>query len=148
MSKPNDRIKYPNPLEIKLKKNPLCYISDRKKAAIAYSFYFHDPYSGADILKLTFYSFILASGTIGNGLVVKYFLRAPNQPGSRFVIGLAIIDFAASILLPLGNMPILLYGRGHWPFGKIACLITRLLNLPTFYASAWMLVAICLERAR
>ena len=91
---------------------------------------------------------IFVAGTIGNGLVIKSFLRAPEQPGSRFIIGLAVIDLVCSVLVPLNNMIENVYGREHWPLGRVGCLIIKPWMSSTFYASAWMLVAISLQRTR
>ena len=81
-------------------------------------------------------------------MVIQAFIRSPGKPGSRFVIGLAVIDFLSSILVPIVNLILIIYDHKHWPLGKAGYYITRPWTLSTFYASAWMLVSISLERAR
>ena len=94
------------------------------------------------------YIFIAISGTIGNAIVIKSFIRASDKPGSRFVVGLALIDLVASFLVPFYYIVVLVYAGQHWPLGKIACfMIVPWLPSP-FFASAWMLVVISAERAR
>ena len=126
----------------------ILYILDLKVPPISYTIKFRRPYDSLDISKLLLYSFILVSGTIGNGMVIQAFLRSSGQPGSRFVVGLAVIDLVSSILIPLGNFILITFDHKHWPFGKIGFFILRPWKPSTFYASAWMLVSISLERAR
>ena len=105
-------------------------------------------YSVKQISQLILYTFIFVSGTIGNGLVVRSFLQASQQPGSRFVIALAVFDFIASILVPLNNITIIIYDYKHWPFGEVGCMMLKpWMSCPSLVA-AWLLVVISLERAR
>ena len=121
---------------------------DSKKPPVEYKLSFRGPYDATDISELILYSFIIISGTIGNGLVIRSFIRASNQPGSRFVTVLAAFDFLASIWLPLTAITFIMYDSKHWPFGKIGCLVINVWKTCPFFASSWILVAIALERAR
>ena len=105
------------------------------------------PYDTSDTVEMTLYLFIFISGTVGNGVVIRSFLQARDQPGSRFVVSLAFIDLISSIWVPMMNIILVIYEYKHWPLGEIACLMSSFTQ-STFYASAWFLVAISLERAR
>ena len=97
---------------------------------------------------ITFYTFILVTGSVGNGFVIKSFLAEPDQPGSRFVVILATVDFISSILIPFVQISVLLFNSILWPLGEISCYILTPIPDSVVYASAWFLVAISLERAR
>ena len=124
------------------------YILDLKLSPIPYPLSFLDPYTASDISKLTLYTFILVSGSVGNALVIRSFIQVPDQPGTKFVIGLAITDVVASILIPFHNIVLLIYQNKHWPLGNVGCLLTIPWIDSLTIASAWLLVAISLERAR
>ena len=81
-------------------------------------------------------------------MVIKSFLGARDRPGSRLVIGLAVIDFSSSVLVPFVSIIIIAYDYKHWPLGQTGLLMTYPWTVSTYYASTWMLVAISLERAR
>ena len=115
---------------------------------IEYRLSFGRSYEAREILLMIIYSFIMISGTIGNVIVIKSFLRKTNQPGSRFVVCLAVVDLISSILVPFNNIVSNVYLGMHWPFGKLACLLIHPWLGSTFYASAWLLVVISLERTR
>ena len=97
---------------------------------------------------ITVYGLIFITGTIGNGIVIKSFLAKSAQPGCRFVVALALVDLISSIWIPLINIVLALYKSVHWPLGKICCYILRPFGISFMFASAWLLVAISLERAR
>ena len=119
-----------------------------KTPPIPYRLSFRRAFTATDISGLILYIFILASGTIGNALVVKSFLQAPDQPGTRLVVGLGIVDLVSSIVVPFNNIIIIIYDVQHWPLGRVGCLMIKpWLNSPLF-ASAWLLVVISFERAR
>ena len=124
------------------------YIIDLKTPPIPYQLSLRQPYTADDILTLTLYTLIFTSGTIGNAVVIKSFLRAPDQPGSRFVIGLGVVDFISSIFTPFGNIMFTIYDHKHWPLGKVGCLMYSSWSDSFQGASSWLLVAISLERAR
>ena len=124
------------------------HIPDLNQSPISYKSSFRRPYTATDISHLTLFAFILASGTIGNALVIRSFIQVPDQPGSRFVIGLCVLDLMSSLLVPINNFISKIYAGKHWPLGKIGCFMMNPWVTPLFWASAWMLVAISLERAR
>ena len=115
---------------------------------ITYQVSFRGPFSWDEILRLILSGFICISGVIGNALVIKSFIRKTDQPGSRFVIGLAVFDFIFSVLVPFINITWDIYGLNHWPFGKIGCIMIKQWVDSNYYASPWMLVVISLERTR
>ena len=110
------------------------------------------PYTTREIVSLTVYAFVFLSGTIGNGLVIKLFLTKVNIPGSRFVIVLAGVDLLASIWVPLYFISTLVFTFHdtllHCPFGNVGCRVIKIWYSSMVYASAWLLVAICIERVR
>ena len=89
------------------------YIIDLKTPPIPYQLSLRQPYTADDILTLTLYTLIFTSGTIGNAVVIKSFLRAPDQPGSRFVVGLACVDIISSISVPFYNIIGIMYKYHH-----------------------------------
>ena len=123
------------------------HLLDLRRPPIRYQLSLRRPYNRNDIAYIILYSFIFLSGTIGNGWVIKMFLQVPKQPGSRFVVILASVDFFTSILVPFETMIKIIHNY-HWPFGKIGCWLVFPLFRSTFDASAWLIVAVSLERAR
>ena len=123
------------------------HLLDLKTSPIRYELSLRRPYHMYEIAQMILYSFIFVSGTIGNGWVIKMFLEAPKQPGSRFVIHLAALDFFTSILIPF-TWVIEIVHNGHWPLGKIGCWLLVPSLRSNFDSSAWLIVAISLERAR
>ena len=121
---------------------------DLRKVAVTYHLSIRDPYSAREISRIILYTFIFVSGTIGNGLVIRSFMRASHKSGSRFVIGLAVFDFIASMLVPFNNVIIIIYDYKHWPLGYVGCMMIKPWMSCPSHASAWMLLVISLERAR
>ena len=85
-------------------------------------------------------------------MVIKQFasVDAQEHPGSRFVIVLAGVDFVSSIWLPCLDMALTIYDfkwLKPWVLGKGICKIFGF-HQSLFFCSAWLLVAISLERAR
>ena len=98
------------------------------------------------------YSATYISWTVGNALVIKYFAfsDASNKPGSRYVIGLAGMDFVLSILIPgyiITGLVCFFVEFYNWPFGEVTCHIVMFFPFLIF-ATPWLLLAISLERAR
>ena len=118
------------------------------KQPIAYQVSFRGPYTWKQILRLILWGIICISGVIGNALVVKFFIRKYDQPGSRFVVGLAVFDLIFSVLVLFNNIIIDTYDYVHWPFGTVGCIMIKHLSMSNYYASGWMLVVISFERAR
>ena len=109
------------------------------------------PFKRTEIFVLSLYAFVILVGTVGNGLVIQKFFVNRDKPGSRFVLVLAMIDMITSIWIPMifiGEIVNKISERFFsFPFGKVACYL-RLFRLSLFAASAWLLVAISLERIR
>ena len=115
---------------------------------MSYPLSFRSPFTKEEISHTIIYSFIAVVGTIGNGLVIKSFLLSRDQPGSRFVIALAAVDFVTSILVPIRAFVDIAYGYNHWPWGVTACLLIKPWPSAFVSASSWLLIAISLERMR
>ena len=120
---------------------------DMAHPAVPFQISFRRPYDIKAITQLLLYSLIFLLGTMGNGMVIKHFIRAQDRPGSRFVLSLAAVDFLSSILVPFTVIISVIYFP-HSPLGHIGALITAPWTLSTYFASAWMLVAVSLERTR
>ena len=108
------------------------------------------PFTHTEIFLLLIYVVVFLIGTVGNGLVIKAFYGNQEQPGSRFVLALAFIDFITSMGIPIqviGNIVNKISDSVYsWPFGKVMCYLSPFWTLSM--ASAWLLLAICLERIR
>ena len=116
------------------------------------------PFTVSEIAQICIYALSILIGTCGNALVIKYFSfgDASIRAGSRFVVILAAIDIVSSLWLPGYYIVINISYRfhlytspefAHWPFGKVACHIFPFYPL-LLYATAWILLAISMERAR
>ena len=109
------------------------------------------PITAPEQFLLLLNAFIFLTGTIGNGVLIKKFYSNSVQAGSRFVLVLAVVDFITSIWIPLtmtgGIIINTIPYSTLWPFGKEACYFNTFQNA-LFYASSWLLVAICVERMR
>ena len=125
--------------------------SDLRQTPVSMSPSYRGPFTQTEIVLLFMYVFVLLVGTVGNGLVIKTFYANRDRPGSRYVLVLAMIDLITSIWIPLVNIGKIVTTISHnfssWPFGKIACYL-RLFEFSLPAASAWLLIAICLERVR
>ena len=110
------------------------------------------PYTVTETVQLCIFSLTVLIGTIGNGLVVKYFAseNVQSRPGSRFVIVLGFLDCISSIWIPGSAITNMIYNgiaTQYWPFGEVTCRIVLFYPL-LLYATPWLLVAISIERAR
>ena len=119
---------------------------------VPWSLNVRQPFEIREIVGIILYSLNILVGTVGNALVVKHFAfgGASGRPGSRFVIVLAGIDFTSSIWVPVSIIMYTLYYNPsfpNWNFGETTCRITWFFYL-LFCATAWLLLAISLERAR
>ena len=109
------------------------------------------PYTQTDIFLLFMYIAVFLVGTVGNAMVIQTFYANQDQPGSRFVLILAIVDVITCIWTPVIEIGRIVNNISHyaflWPFGKVACYLQSF-HVSLFFSSAWLLVAICLERMR
>ena len=101
------------------------------------------------------YTLVFLCGTIGNALVIKYNISSSTtkRNGSKFVVVLAIVDLISSIWVPFVEVNRILFYRpyirdSHWPYGKIPCYVLNGYFYGMFYSSAWLLVAVGIERIR
>ena len=126
-------------------------ILDLRQSPVSMSPSYRGPFTRTEIFQLSLYAFVILVGTVGNGLVIQKFFVDRDQPGSRFTLALGMLDLITSILIPM-----LVIGQivnktsdktSSFPFGKVACYLTPF-DLSLFAASAWLLVAISLERIR
>ena len=113
------------------------------------------PLTSLQVMQLAFYSFVIVTGTIGNGWVIKMIYKDGTNPGSRFIIALALVDMISSIWVPFLWIHWIIYEfQGdqttliHWPYGKSLCLIMWPWFPSVLFASAWLLFCISLERTR
>ena len=113
------------------------------------------PFTASEIIAVTLYALVLIAGTIGNGILIFSFITKRDQPGMRFVIILAAVDMLSSIWVPLNFISKIVWKfkdsigeMQHCPFGNIGCNITKVWYVCMLYVSAWLLVAICVERVR
>ena len=104
---------------------------------------------------LTGYCILVASGVVGNALVIKWFLPQRNAAGSKLVIALACTDLFTSILLPFvgihNTISQALHSEYTWPkwfLGRALCHLMYGLPFVFMSTSAWILVAISVERYR
>ena len=112
---------------------------------------YRGPFTSFQYFLLSLYAFVILVGTVGNGMVIKTFYENRDQPGSRYVLVLAFVDFITSIWIPvmmIGLIVVQISDYIHlWPFGKVLCYL-RPFGFSFFVVSSWLLVAICLERMR
>ena len=113
-----------------------------------WNFRVRSPFQVHEIVQLCLYPLNALIGTVGNVLVIKNFASANSQgrPGSRFVIVLAAIDFVSSLWLP-SYVLLHILNQGFWPYGEKSCQMINFHHL-LFYSTAWLILAISLERAR
>ena len=130
---------------------PLSLLLDLRQTPIPMSLSLRVPFTQKEIFLLFMYVCVSLIGTVGNGMVIRTFHRKQDQPGSRFVLILAVVDCVTSIWIPVTmigiNVNKISDGIYSWPFGKKMCYL-RPFEFSSFFASAWLLVAICLERSR
>ena len=124
-----------------------------KEQAVLISLSARQPFEVMDIITILLYSLAILIGTIGNASVIKYFAfsNISDRPGSRFVVVLAGLDFFTSMLVPSIYMITNMYyfeKFTHCPFGGTVYRSLIAFHPMLFYSSAWILVAISLERAR
>ena len=127
-----------------------------KQDPVTISLSYRQSFTPSDITAITLYTLSLIAGTIGNGIVILSFIAKRNQPGMRFVVILAAVDMLSSIWVPLAFISNIVwryddYYEGeftHCPFGSIGCNFIHIGYVCMLYVSAWLLVAICLERMR
>ena len=113
-------------------------------------------FTAEKITLLICYTILIISGTVGNSMVIKWFISKREIAGSKFVIVLAITDLlnsiASSLVVIHGVVSDGLHPRLHWPprwyLGEIICRL--IMGFPNTFlcASPWLLVAISIERYR
>ena len=132
-------------------KKDIFFIIDLRQSTVSMSPSHRGQYTRIEIFQLFLYAFVMLVGTVGNGLVIQKFFIDRDQPGSRFALALGMIDLITSIWLPMGKIGQIvnkISGRVFsFPFGKVACYL-RSFDASLFASSAWLLVAISLERIR
>ena len=109
------------------------------------------PYTPTEQFLLFLNVLVFLIGTIGNGLLIRTFYVNRDEPGSRFVLILAIVDLITSVWIPVMAIGQIMHKVSHhtlWPFGKVGCYILKPFYFSLFIMSVWLLLAICLERVR
>ena len=107
-----------------------------------------------DIILVILYSMVVLFGTVGNILVIRWFVKKEERKkaGNKLVVVLAINDFAASIFVPLLLIHLIITDstkpQHAWYLGKVMCRSLLALQLTFLIATPWLLVAISVERYR
>ena len=110
--------------------------------------------NAGDIFLIICYGVVFLSGTIGNGLVVKWFgtKKERKRAGNKLVVVLAINDFLSSIFVPLLQIHFIislsLTPRYLWYLGEGLCRTLFGIQVTFLIATSWLLIAISLERYR
>ncbi|XP_022671227.1 neuropeptide F receptor-like isoform X2 [Varroa jacobsoni] len=98
------------------------------------------------IILLTFYSVLIMTGAIGNGLVCVAVARKPAMRTARnvYIINLAISD----LILCLFTMPFTLVELilRYWPLGTITCKLVGGLEATSIFVSTISITAIAIDR--
>ena len=112
---------------------------------------FRGPFTKVEMSLVSLNTFVFLVGIIGNAMVIKTFYAKRDQPGSRYVLVLAIVDLITSFWIPVIVVGVIINNISEnfasWPFGKFVCYLQPT-QFSLFATSAWLLVAICLERVR
>ena len=141
----------------RLKKTSLLLYLGQDKDMPTISLAFREPLTTLQIAKLTLYSFVVVTGTFGNGWVIKLMYKNQSNYGSRFIIALAAVDMVSSLWIPFIWMHWILYEFRddplhsailHWPYGETLCLVLWPWFPCLLFMSAWLLLFIALERTR
>ena len=93
---------------------------------------------------------ICSLGVVGNGGIIYVFSRKTGQPGTGFIIALAVTDLITSIQVPILATVYEEYldSKPYIRHGEIACQISNHMDLILISTSIWLLVSISLERLR
>ena len=112
------------------------------------------PFSVLDIVLMVAYGFVVIFGTVGNGLVIKWFgmREKRKKSGNKLVVFLAANDFLASIFMPLLQIHSIaanaLDPQRSWYLGRGLCHSLLGIILSLLYATSMLLIAISVERFR
>ena len=99
------------------------------------------------IVKITCYSAICITGTIGNlMLIFSLALERQRKTSQYFILNLATVDLLTCVLsIPFD---IVLVALGGWPFGSVLCRIIYPLQTIFMAVSVSTLLCMALERHR
>ena len=95
------------------------------------------------------YVLIFVFGVLGNASVIYCLsIRVGSvKYGHGFIVALAVTDLLSSVAIPFVMINDLVWDF-QWHFGSFCCAILPRLNNVFLFASAWLLVAISIERLR
>ena len=107
-----------------------------------------------DVVLITCYGLVAVSGTVGNGLVIKWFgtKEERQKAGNKLVVVLAMNDFLSSIFVPLVQIHFIislsLEPKYAWYLGEGLCRSLYGLQKTFLISPSWLLIAISIERYR
>ena len=107
-----------------------------------------------ELVLMIFYVIIFIFGTVGNVLVVKWFMvkKQREKAGNTLVVALAINDFISSVIVPLWQIHHIVRNSltppGAWYIGKGLCHFLPGIAMTFLIATSFLLVSISLERFR
>ena len=101
------------------------------------------------VLLCIVYSAVLLVGSCTNSLVIYTIVnRSRRAAGDVFIIGLASVDFLASVFVPINMIPDIITHLKNWYYGNIGCKVLPVISPASIFASSWILVAIAVDRYR
>ena len=105
----------------------------------------HGLYYAFDLILFIMYCLVFVLGGLGNGAVIWVTgFRLKKSINAIWFLNLAVSDFLFVVFLPLTVTDEVMGGR--WPFGSFMCKLNYSVDILTMYTSAYVLVAISVDR--
>ena len=107
-----------------------------------------------ETVLIIFYGMIFIFGTVGNVLVIKWFMvkRQRKKAGNKLVAALAMNDCISSAIVPFWQIHHIVQNSltppGAWYIGKGLCHFLPGIAMTFLIATSFLLVSISLERCR